>query len=90
MSRNFGVRDKREFIPAYGAPPYPERDPSDRRGWPPTFIGPLYPGGAKERERKQSALYCSLIPGLGVKLSNDILAGPTVLSAGGVSPPEWR
>ena len=25
--------------------------------------------------------YCSLIPGLGVKLSNDILAGPTVLSA---------
>jgi molybdopterin molybdotransferase len=23
--------------------------------------------------------YCSLIPGLGVKLSNDILAGPTVL-----------
>ena len=31
--------------------------------------------------------YCSLIPGLGVKLSNDILAGPTVLSAVGVSPP---
>ena len=30
---------------------------------------------------------CSLIPGLGVKLSNDILAGPTVLSAVGVSPP---
>ena len=29
----------------------------------------------------------SLIPGLGVKLSNDILAGPTVLSAVGVSPP---
>ena len=31
--------------------------------------------------------FCSLIPGLGVKLSNDILAGPTVLSAVGVSPP---
>ena len=25
--------------------------------------------------------YCSLIPGLGVKLSNDILAGPTVVCA---------
>ena len=31
--------------------------------------------------------FCSLIPGLGVKLSNDILAGPTVLSAVGVGPP---
>ena len=31
--------------------------------------------------------FCSLIPGLGVELSNDILAGPTVLSAVGVSPP---
>ena len=40
--------------------------------------------------------FCSLIPGLGVKLSNDILAGPTVLSAVGVDPPHdgvrlrWR
>src|ERR1700741_3900820 len=30
---------------------------------------------------------CSLIPGLGVKLSANILAGPTVLSAVGASPP---
>jgi hypothetical protein len=31
--------------------------------------------------------FCSLIPGLGVKLSTIILAGPTVLSAVGVNPP---
>jgi hypothetical protein len=31
--------------------------------------------------------YCSLIPGLAVKLSTIILAGPTVLSAVGVNPP---
>ena len=31
--------------------------------------------------------YCSLIPGLGVNLSAIVLAGPTVLSAVGVSPP---
>ena len=31
--------------------------------------------------------FCSLIPGLGVKLSNDILAGPTVLTTVGVNPP---
>ena len=30
---------------------------------------------------------CSLIPGLGIKLSAIVLAGPTVLSAVGVSPP---
>jgi hypothetical protein len=30
---------------------------------------------------------CSLIPGLGVKLSANILAGPTVLSAVGTCPP---
>jgi hypothetical protein len=40
--------------------------------------------------------YCSLIPGLGVKLSTIILAGPTVLSAVGACPPHdgvrrrWR
>ena len=40
--------------------------------------------------------YCSLIPGLGVKLSAIILAGPTVLSAVGACPPHdgvgrrWR
>src|SRR5271154_371378 len=40
--------------------------------------------------------FCSLIPGLGVKLSSIILAGPTVLSAVGASPPHdgvrrrWR
>ena len=39
---------------------------------------------------------CSLIPGLGIKLSAIILAGPTVLSAVGASPPHdgvrrrWR
>src|SRR6185295_2369111 len=39
---------------------------------------------------------CSLIPGLGVKLSTVILAGPTVLSAVGACPPHdgvrrrWR
>ena len=39
---------------------------------------------------------CSLIPGLGVKLSAIVLAGPTVLSAVGVNPPHdgvrrrWR
>jgi hypothetical protein len=31
--------------------------------------------------------FCSLIPGLGVKLSTIILAGPTVLSAVGACPP---
>jgi hypothetical protein len=31
--------------------------------------------------------FCSLIPGLAVKLSTIILAGPTVLSAVGVNPP---
>jgi hypothetical protein len=31
----------------------------------------------------QLGRYCSLIPGLGVKLSTIILAGPTVLSAVG-------
>jgi hypothetical protein len=30
---------------------------------------------------------CSLIPGLGVKLSTIVLAGPTVLSAVGACPP---
>ena len=30
--------------------------------------------------------YCSLIPGLGVKLSTTVLAGPTVLSAVGDVP----
>ena len=40
--------------------------------------------------------FCSLIPGLGVKLSTIILAGPTVLSAVGALPPHdgirrrWR
>ena len=43
-----------------------------------------------------SCRYCSLIPGLGVKLSTTILAGPTVLSAVGACPPHdgvrcrWR
>src|SRR4029077_19063516 len=31
--------------------------------------------------------FCSLIPGLGVKVSTIILAGPTVLSAVGARPP---
>jgi hypothetical protein len=31
--------------------------------------------------------YCSLIPGLGVKLSTHVLAGATVLSAVGACPP---
>jgi hypothetical protein len=35
----------------------------------------------------QTCRLCSLIPGLGVKLSANILAGPTVLSAVGASPP---
>jgi hypothetical protein len=34
-----------------------------------------------------SGRFCSLIPGLGVKLSTIILAGPTVLSAVGACPP---
>jgi hypothetical protein len=43
-----------------------------------------------------SGRFCSLIPGLGVKLSTIIRAGPTVLSAVGASPPHdgvrrrWR
>ena len=37
--------------------------------------------------RSENCRYCSLIPGLGVKLSTIILAGPTVLSAVGVNPP---
>src|ERR1700688_3583536 len=45
------------------------------------------------RTRRQTASaaatgrFCSLIPGLGVKLSTVILAGPTVLSAVGACPP---
>ena len=41
------------------------------------------------RHRKSVARdrFCSLIPGLGVKLSTIILAGPTVLSAVGTCPP---
>jgi hypothetical protein len=43
-----------------------------------------------------STRLCSLIPGLGVKLSTIVLAGPTVLSAVGACPPHdgvrrrWR
>src|SRR6516225_6220688 len=43
-----------------------------------------------------SGRYCSLIPGLDVKFSRPILAGPTVLSAVGACPPHdgvrrrWR
>jgi hypothetical protein len=43
-----------------------------------------------------SGRFCSLIPGLGVKLSTNILAGSTVLSAVGACPPHdgarrrWR
>src|ERR1700730_18384017 len=37
--------------------------------------------------RLQLLRLCSLIPGLGVKLSTIILAGPTVLSAVGACPP---
>src|SRR5258705_13376914 len=35
----------------------------------------------------QTCRYCSLIPGLNVKLSTTFLAGPTVLSAVGACPP---
>ena len=38
-------------------------------------------------EMTGSGRCCSLIPGLGVKLSTTILAGPTVLSAVGACPP---
>ena len=38
-------------------------------------------------KRTLSGGLCSLIPGLGVKLSTIILAGPTVLSAVGACPP---
>src|SRR5258705_101429 len=37
--------------------------------------------------RSEKCRYCSLIPGLAVKLSTIILAGPTVLFAVGVNPP---
>ena len=46
--------------------------------------------GESIRSHRPCPLYrrlCSLIPGLGVKLSANILAGPTVLSAVGASPP---
>ena len=51
---------------------------------------PLFP--RKRTWRGYSAMsalcrFCSLIPGLGVKLSTIILAGPTVLSAVEASPP---
>ncbi len=39
------------------------------------------------RESGAPDRFCSLIPGLGVKLSTVILAGPTVLSAVGACPP---
>jgi hypothetical protein len=39
------------------------------------------------RATSATGRFCSLIPGLVVKLSNDILAGPTVLSAVGADPP---
>jgi hypothetical protein len=47
-----------------------------------TYRTPRRTTGAAETGR-----FCSLIPGLGVKLSTIILAGPTVLSAVGACPP---
>jgi hypothetical protein len=52
--------------------------------------------GAVKTRRPLYTRLCSLIPGLGVKLSTIILAGPTVLSAVGACPPHdgvrrrWR
>jgi hypothetical protein len=42
---------------------------------------------APRRSMSAKCRLCSLIPGLGVKLSMIILAGPSVLSAVGVSRP---
>ena len=59
----------------------------------PYWVGSAQPGGIGGRimnwfaEKTPAGRFCSLIPGLGVKLSDDILAGLTVLSAVGVSPP---
>jgi hypothetical protein len=39
------------------------------------------------RPMSELGRYCSLIPGLNVKLSTTFLAGPTVLSAVGACPP---
>jgi len=69
-----------------------------------TSISVIHPGGKETCSRgtqivhRMSELgrFCSLIPGLGVKFSAIILAGPTVLSAVGASPPHdgvrrrWR
>jgi hypothetical protein len=39
------------------------------------------------RAKSEKCRYCSLIPGSDVKLSSIVLAGSTVLSAVGASPP---
>jgi hypothetical protein len=46
-----------------------------------------FAGHSRSAGIRQSCRLCSLIPGLGVKLSAIILAGPTVLSAVRASPP---
>jgi hypothetical protein len=68
-----------------------------RRGGPESFLtkGTEDRGGSKRGTRAGAIGFIPtrfygrywLIPGLGVKLSTIILAGPTVLSAVGVNPP---
>jgi hypothetical protein len=57
---------------------------------PSPWLGPLHPSKqtcAGPFGKSALCRFCSLIPGLGVKLSANILAGPTVLSAVGACPP---
>jgi hypothetical protein len=55
-----------------------------------------YSACTPKHSKSGSCRFCSLIPGMGVKLSANILAGPTVLSAVGAGPPHdgvrrrWR
>jgi hypothetical protein len=68
----------------------PKGDVRDESGRPQTADLGLHAAGPVR------ARLCSLIPGMGVKLSANILAGPTVLSAVGARPPHdgvrrrWR
>jgi hypothetical protein len=85
-------------VPAYNLPvyasqrPLPDATQDSVRGCLLGFAAAVIADGRLQRACKaqpaqiRKGRFCSLIPGLGVKLSNDILAGPAVLSAVGVGP----
>ena len=94
---------RNEVSPPHGFPPLLERIVTfraiewQRRNAHGSY-GSIAPNAARVLQQRMSVAprLCSLIPGLGVKLSTIILAEPTVLSAVGACPPHdgvrrrWR